>query len=315
MMNIIKKEIKIIITILVLSGIFVLIAPISGYNYYLVGLLTAALLMGTYVACWDLLNGYTGMMNFGQMLFAGVAAYTCALLETHFTVPRPLIILSGLLLGTLSSLLVGLPSLRVKSSYFSLISFVLPLVFCKITLTFINIFGGDYGLSIPRAFSRESLYFMSVAILAIALIVLRVLIKSRVGIALQCIKGDEDTARVVGISVPKYKLIACTISAFFTSVAGICMFYSMGHIGPDIFTMTGSFDVVIMGVVGGTGTIFGAVLGGVILSVLLEFMRPIAEYRSIVYAILLVVVVMFLPNGLWGGLTSFFRNRFVKSKN
>jgi branched-chain amino acid transport system permease protein len=315
MIKLIKKDLKTIITILVLAAIFISLAPLSGYNFFLVGLLTSACITATFVVCWDLLNGYTGMLNFGQLLFAGVAAYTCALLETNFTIPRPVIMLSALIVGTLSSLLLGLPSLRVKSSYFALISCVLPLVFLKITMTFISIFGGDFGISVPRAFSRESLYFASVVILAIVMIGFRLLTRSRVGIALQCIKGDEDTARAVGISVPKYKLVACLVSAFFTSLAGICMFYSMGHIGPEIFSMHGSFNIAIIGILGGTGTIFGAALGGAFLSILMEFMRPIAEYRILVYALLLVFVVMLFPKGLWGGLTSLLHSIFAKSKN
>ena len=314
MIKLIKKEIKTIIIVLVLAAVFISFAPLSDNNYYLIGLLTSACLSATFVVCWDLLNGYTGMLNFGQLLFAGVAGYTCALLETNFSIPRPVIMLAALFAGTLSSLLLGLPSLRVKSSYFGLISFVLPLVFMKITMTFIGVFGGDFGISVPRAFSRESLYFASIAILAIVVISFKILTRSRVGIALRCIMGDEDTARAVGISVPKYKLVACLISAFFTSLAGICLFYSLGHIGPEIFGMNGSFNIAIMGILGGTGTIFGAALGGAFLSILMEFMRPIAEYRVIVYAVLLVFVVMLLPKGLWGGLTSLFHNVFVKLK-
>ncbi len=308
------KRIRVIVAIIVVSlGLFA-IAPLFDYNYYLLGLLTSAYLTATYVASWDLLNGYTGMLNFGQMLFAGVAAYTCALLETNFALPRPLILLIGVAAGTSSSLLLGLPSLRVKSSYFALVSFVLPLVFYRITMTFIDIFGGDYGLSVPRAFSKESLYYASIVIMGGVLIFLYLLTKSRIGMALKSIREDEDTARAVGISVPKFKLLACMISAFCTSLAGICMFYSLGHIGPEIFGMTASFNVVIMGVVGGAGTVFGAALGGGVLSMLLEFMRPIAEYRSIVYAILLVVFIMAQPKGLWGGLTVIYEQVFIRHK-
>lgn len=101
--------------------------------------------------------------------------------------------------------------------------------------------------------------------------------------------------------------MACLISAFFTSLAGICGFYYMGHVGPEVFGMMGSFNVVIMGVVGGAGTIFGAALGAGVLSILLEFMRPIAEYRSIAYAFLLVAVVMMASRGIWGSLASYFK--------
>jgi branched-chain amino acid transport system permease protein len=306
MRSLIKEYLHIFIVIIISLGLAGVV-PASDHDFYLIGLLTSACLWVVYVVCWDLLAGYTGMLNFGQMLFTGVAAYTVALIELNLNVPRPLAILGGIGAGTCSSLLMGLPALRVRAAYFALVSFVLPLVFNRITMTFVKVFGGDYGLSIPRAFSRETLYYTAITLMAVTLIIMRRLVKSRVGMALQSIREDEETARAVGINIPKYKLIACIVSAFFTSLAGVCSFYNMGHVGPEIFGMMGSFNVVIMGVVGGPGTIFGAALGGGVLSVVLEFMRPVAEYRNLIYAILLVVVVMLAPRGVWGGVGALFR--------
>ncbi|MBU1205629.1 MAG: branched-chain amino acid ABC transporter permease [Proteobacteria bacterium] len=313
-MELLRKEFLSILIVGIISGGLAIMAPASDYNYYLIGLLTSACLWVIYVVCWDLLAGYTGMLNFGQLVFAGVAAYTVALLELHFKGARPLMILIGLLAGTCSSLLIGLPSLRVRAKYFALVSFAILLVFYRITMTFISIFGGDYGLSIPRVFSRETLYFTAIILMAITLISLRLVVKSRIGMALQSIREDEETARAVGINIRRYKLLACLISAFFTSLGGICGFYYMGHVGPEIFGMMGSFDVVIMGVIGGKGTIFGAALGGGVLSILLEFMRPVAEYRSLLYAILLVVVVMVASRGAWGSMATLFRKHPQKKE-
>jgi len=306
-MEILRKEFLSMVIVGIISVGLAITAPASGYDYYLIGLLTSACLWVVYVVSWDLLAGYTGMLNFGQLLFAGVAAYTVALLEIHFPMARPLMMLIGLIAGICSSLMIGLPSLRVRAAYFALVSFSVPLVFFRITLTFIEIFGGEYGLSIPRVFSRESLYYTSIILMMATLITMRLVVKSRIGMALQCIREDEETARAVGINIQRYKLMACLISAFFTSLAGICGFYYMGHVGPEIFGMMGSFEVVIMGVVGGAGTIFGAALGGGVLSVLLEYMRPIAEYRNIGYAILLVGVVMMASRGIWGSLASYIK--------
>ncbi len=306
-MEIVRKEFLSIAIVGVISIGLAVVAPVSDYDFYIIGLFTSACLWVVYVACWDLLAGYTGMLNFGQLLFAGVAAYTVALFELNYPLPRLLMMLAGLIAGVASSLLIGLPSLRVRAAYFALVSFAMLLVFFRITLTFIDIFGGDYGLSIPRVFSRQSLYYTSIILMAITLISLRLIVKSRIGMALQCIREDEETARAVGINIQRYKLMACLVSAFFTSLAGICGFYYMGHIGPEMFGMMGSFNVVIMGVVGGAGTIFGAALGGGVLSVLLEYMRPIAEYRNIGYAILLVAVVMMASRGIWGSLASYLR--------
>ena len=309
-METVRKELFSILAVGIISIGLAVVAPLSGNDYYLIGLLTSACLWVVYVVCWDLLSGYTGMLNFGQLLFAGVAGYTVALLELRVPgLPRVLMMLIGLAAGICSSLLIGLPSLRVRSSYFALVSFAVLLVFYRITLTFVDLFGGEYGLSIARIYSREALYFASIFLMALTLIVLRLIVKTRIGMALQSIREDEETARAVGINIQRFKLMACIISAFFTSLAGICGFYYMGHVGPEIFGMMGSFNVVIMGVVGGTGTIFGAALGAGVLSVLLEFMRPVAEYRNIGYAALLVVVILVTSRGVWGVFLSSFNKR------
>lgn len=281
--------------VLLICALLVIIVPATNPNFFILSLITSALIWSVQAASWDLLAGYTGMFNFGHMLFAGTAAYVVALLEINFEIARPLVILAGFAAGILSSSLIGLPSLRVRSVYFVLVSFVVPLIMYRITMSFTSIFGGEYGLSIKRIYSRETIYYSAVVLMAVTLIILRILIKSRVGLTLQSIRDDEETARAIGINVARYKLLACMISAAFGSLAGICYVYHMAHVGPEIFSIMSSFNVIIMGLVGGIGTLFGAALGGSGLSVLLEFLRPISIYRNIAYAALLVTVVMLFP--------------------
>lgn len=303
------KEHLAILIVLIISAALALVVPLSHHDFFIIGLLTSVCLYAVYVVSWDLLEGYTGMLNFGQLIFAGIAAYTVALLELNTQIPRLLAIFTGLIVGTSSSLLLSVPSLRVRSTYFAIVSFSVLLVCNRITMTFIDVFGGDYGLAIPRVFTRESLYYAAIIIMAITLIGSQLLVKSRLGKALQAIREDEETARAVGINIKRYKFIVCMVSAFFTSLAGICSFYTMGHVGPEIFSMMESTSILIMGVVGGQGTIFGAALGGAVLALLLELMRPVAEYRNLAYALLLVVVVMFAPKGLWGTMVYCFGTR------
>ncbi len=306
MLTFIKDHLWVLI-VCIIAGILFAIVPLSGHNFFVIGLLTSACLYVVYVVSWDLLEGYTGMLNFGQLIFAGVAGYTVALLELNSGIGHTGAIIVGVLVGTFSSLLLSIPSLRVRSTYFAIVSFSVLLVCYKVTMTFIKVFGGDYGLAIHRVFSREALFYASIVIMAFAVIASRVLVKSRFGMALQAIREDEETARAVGINIRFYKLLICLVSAFFTSLAGICFFYTMGHVGPEIFSMMGSTDVLIMGVVGGQGSVFGAAIGGALLALLLEVMRPVAEYRNLLYAFLLVLVVMFAPKGIWGGMTSLIR--------
>lgn len=297
------------LVVLIISTGLILLLPVVETNIFLLGLMTSIFITVVYVVSWDLLEGYTGMLCFGQLLFAGVAAYTVALLELNTQMPRHLVIPCGVFAGTCSSLCISLPSLRVRSTYFAVVSFVNLLIFQRITMTFLDVFGGEYGLSFPRVYSRTTLYCAAIIIMAATLIAARFLVKSRFGKALQAIREDEETARAVGINVKRYKFLISLISAFFTSLAGICFFYMMGHVGPEIFGMNPSFDVVIMGVIGGVGTIYGAALGGVLLSLLLEIMRPVAEYRNLIYTSLLVLTMMLAAKGIWGSTLSIFRKR------
>jgi len=301
-----------VLIVCVIAGILFAIVPLSGHNFFVIGLLTSACLYVVYVVSWDLLEGYTGMLNFGQLIFAGVSGYTVALLELNSGIGHAGAIIVGVLVGTCSSLLLSIPSLRVRSTYFAIVSFSVLLVCYKVTMTFIKVFGGDYGLAIHRVFSRETLFYASIVIMAFAVIASRFLVKSRFGMALQAIREDEETARAVGINVKFYKFVICLVSAFFTSFAGICFFYTMGHVGPEIFSMMGSTDILIMGVIGGQGSVFGAAIGGALLALFLEVMRPVAECRNLLYAFLLVLVVMFAPKGIWGGMTSLVKKRESK---
>jgi branched-chain amino acid transport system permease protein len=295
--------------VLSIAALLALVVPATGHDYFIIGLLTSICLFVVYVVSWDLLEGYTGMLNFGQLLFAGVAAYTAALVELHTDAPQWLAILAGLFAGTSSSIFISIPSLRVRSTYFALVSMAVLLVANKITMTFIDTFGGEYGLAVPRAFSRETLFYTSLVIMAGTIILSRILVASRTGMAMQAIREDEETARAVGINLARYKLTATIASAFFTSCAGLCFLYTMGHVGPEIFTMMPSFDIVIMGVVGGQGTIYGAALGAALMALLLELLRPIGEYRNFIYALCLVLVITFASKGLWGSLMRLLSGR------
>jgi branched-chain amino acid transport system permease protein len=293
--------------VLLVSLILLLVVPATNHDIFIISLITSALISAVYVASWDLLAGYTGLFNFGHMIFAGTAAYVVALLEVNFAIPRPLIILVGIAGSILSSFLIGLPSLRVRSVYFVLVSFVVPLILNRITMSFTAVFGGEYGLSVNRVYSRETVYYAAIVLLASTLIILKMVVMSRIGITLQSIREDEETARAVGINVPLFKLLACMISSVFAGLAGICFFYHMSHVGPEIFSIISSFNVVIMGLAGGIGTLFGTAIGGGGLSLVIELMRPVAIYRNISYAALLVLIVMVFPKGFWGGIASISR--------
>jgi len=309
-MIIFRRDSLTIFIVLLIAALMALVVPAAtDHDFFIMSVLTSALLWSVYVASWDLLAGYTGLFSMGHMVFAGTAAYAVALLEVNCDIARHFVILAGFAAGIFSALIIGLPSLRVRSLYFVVVSFVLPTIMQRITMSFTTVFGGEYGLSIERAYARETMYYTAIVLMVVTLIVLRIVVKSRIGMTLKSIREDEETARAIGINVPLYKLLSCVISAAFASLAGICDFYNMSHVDSGIFSIMSSFNVVIMGLGGGIGTLFGGAVAGGVLTLLAEVMRPIAEYRNISYAALLVVVVMLFPKGVWGELGSIWQKK------
>lgn len=317
-MDRVKQYKNLIIAGLIVAGL-ISIALLVGGNTFLINTAALALIWAVYGASWDILAGYTGLLNFGQLLFAGSAAYTVAFLENNFDIPFPLVILAGIAAALIAGLLMSIPTFRVRHSYFALVSLVLVLIFEKVCLTFVNVTGGEYGLNVMRAWSPESMYYVVLAVAITSIAALRLLVNSRLGLAFKAIREDEDSARAVGLDVGRLKVLSCLISALTTGIAGICHLYILEVITPNIFSMMSSFQVIIFSIVGGMGTLFGAALGAGLLSVFFEAIRPMAEWRTLLYALLLIAVIMAAPKGIWGEIgsrrgrpTSSFRFKFLR---
>jgi len=295
------------------GGILLLILPLFfKNNNYILTILMLSMVWAIYGMSWDVLFGYTGLLCFGQLLFAGVAIYTVALLKINFDLSLPLLIMAGLTAALISGLVLGLITCRVRHAYFSLTTFALILILERITFSYSNIFGGEYGISINRAWGVLEMYYVVALVFFVTLIVLWLVLKSKIGLALKSIREDEETARAVGINVSALRIFACLLSAFFTGAGGICYLYILEWVGSTIFNMMNSFQVVISSIIGGPGYIFGAALGCGGLSIFFEAMRPISEWRNLVYAVMLIVVILIFQKGIWDHLVSM---KHSKSKN
>ncbi|MHB8917162.1 MAG: branched-chain amino acid ABC transporter permease [Desulfocucumaceae bacterium] len=272
--------------------------PWLGMSIYILSILTLANLYMIYAASWDLVSGYTGQLNLGQALFIGVSAFTVGILGDKIN-PWVLLPLGGLV-SVVFALIVGVPCLRLKGPYLGLTTLVIPLIMERLAFTFRDFTGGEYGLMVSSPFNRVELYYLSLSLALITLITLLIIVNSRVGRVLLAIREDDVAAAAAGNDVARYKLIAFITSAFFTGLGAVVLTYFLRHVGPGSFSMWVSMNIVLMGIVGGMGTIIGPAIGGYLLIVITELLRSMREMQDLIFSIILIVAVLVFPKGLAG---------------
>lgn len=278
----------------------VVIFPMATSEPYLLRVATLAAIFIIFAASWDFLSGYTGQISFGHALFFGGAAYTSALLNVRMDLPHQVSIPLGAIAATLAGLLVGIPCLRLRGPYLALVTLAFPLILTGLVFQFGDITGGELGLSgLDRlAATRTREYVIAAAVMLVCVGTMWKITQTRVGLFFHAIREDEIAARAAGINTTFYKLLAFALSGFFAGVAGGLYAHYVRIAGPDVLSMLFSFQPVIWTIFGGPATIYGAVTGVVILFPALEYMRAFPAYRFLALALIIVVVLRFLPEGV-----------------
>lgn len=248
----------------------------------------------------NLATGFLGQLTLGHAGFVSVGAYTAALISLRSGLPEnvafPIALVSGGIVAAIFGIMIGIPALRLKGDYLAIIT----LGFGEIIRVFIlnmKFTGGASGLNgIPTLTNFP--YAYSIAVLTITVMFL--LIRSRHGRAIISIREDEIAAESSGINTTYYKLLAFTIAAFFAGVAGGLQAHMLFVIDANKFGFNYSVDIMVMVVLGGMGSITGSIIAATILTILPELLRGLAQYRMLIYAILLIVLMLFKPSGLLG---------------
>ena len=271
--------------------------PFWVSNPYVLSVLTLAALYAIFASSWDILSGYIGQLNFGHAVFFGVGAYTAGFLGPHL--PPLLVFPAGALAAVAFAFLVGLPCLKLRGPYLSLTTLVFPLILERLAFTFRDLTGGEYGISVASPLAGTGLYYASLALLAATLAVLLVVAESRLGRTFRAIGDDDLAAMAAGVNTTRYKLGAFVLGAALAGLGGVLYAYHLRHVGPEVFGLFTSFAIVIMGIVGGMGTILGPAIGAYFLTLLGESLREIETYRLLVYSGVMILCVLFLPRGLW----------------
>ncbi|MFF4617039.1 branched-chain amino acid ABC transporter permease [Nonomuraea jabiensis] len=263
----------------------------------------------------SLLMGYAGQVSLGQGAFYAVGAYTAALLALHGVPP-----LAGLVaapvVAAASALVIGVPLLRLRGHHLAFATLAMQLILLSLAGQ-LEVTGGDIGLQAIPQFSVGSFEaggasayaYMTWIGLALVMLVTRNVITSRPGRALRALATSETAAASSGIPVGRYKLVVFALSAAFAGLAGGIYCFYTGYVAPGSFPVLISIQYIVMAVVGGLGTIWGAVVGATAITLLVQGLNSLAALPGMpsyapsvlsyaVYALVLILVVLFLPRGL-----------------
>jgi branched-chain amino acid transport system permease protein len=267
-------------------------------------------------ASWNLICGYTGIFTFGHQAFFGIGAYASALLAMRVGLSPWLGLLVGGGIASLLGFFIGLPCLRLRAAPYIAI---MTLAFSEIVrISCMNLVGltrGELGLwGIPNfpnvvlpaigivsfgGGSRIPSYYLMLTIFAITMGAVYFLVRSPAGLALRSLRDSQEAAESLGVHVTYYKLLAFVTSAFFAGIIGSFYAHYILILTPtSVFSVGTMVEIMAMALIGGLGTFLGPVMAAFGLTMGLEYLRFLGDYRFIAYGIILVVVVLFLPEGL-----------------
>ncbi|MBN1866045.1 branched-chain amino acid ABC transporter permease [Candidatus Sumerlaeota bacterium] len=261
----------------------------------------------------SLLMGYAGQISLGHAAFYAIGAYTSAVLCTRLGWSPWVAVWAGVALSMLIAWVVGIPSLRLHGHYLAMATLAFGEIVSVVAKAWIRVTGGPSGLgNIPllsafghrlKTYGTDTQTFYVVwAVVLIGLVLAINLIHSRVGRALRSIHDGEIPANVLGVATASYKVKVFVLSAAYASVAGSLYVHVTGYINPSPFGVENSILFVIMVIVGGMRTVWGAVVGACVMGVLSELLADLETWRFLVYGVVLLLIMLFLPQGALLGL-------------
>ncbi len=285
----------------------------------------------------NLINGYTGQFSLGHAGFMAIGAYLSVALSTYYapffidtfgtgtfghTISFIIVLLLGGIAAALAGIIVGVPSLRLKGDYLAITTLGFAEIIRVVIQSFETVgasqgFRGAYifdngvkAAQIPASMENIPYIFYSVpkytnffwtfALVAIIIYFIHNLINSTYGRGFLAVKDDEVAAESMGVNTTKFKVVAFVSGAFFAGIAGALYGHFNLYLNPEDFNFLKSVEIVVMVILGGMGSMLGVVIAAIVLTILPELLRGVAEYRMIIYALLLIIMMLTRPQGLFG---------------
>jgi branched-chain amino acid transport system permease protein len=271
-----------------------------------------------YSSSWNLL-AYSGQVSFGHAAFLGIGAYVTTLFTIQTSLPF-IGILMGAIVSAFVGFFIGLTCVRLREWFLALVTFGFSIIMIALTIELDWLTGGTLGLTVPKLFPSINqyqyyfYYYYVMLTLAVFLVLLfHFITRSKVGLAFAAIRENESEAKATGIDVVKYRLLAFTISAFFTGLMGAFYAHFIGYINHQIYSPENSFWPIIISVIGGLATLEGPVIGSLLRFLIYEFLRIIEPWvrtigpgmvtiypkmQVLLFGAILVVVIILMPKGI-----------------
>ncbi|MCL5046335.1 MAG: branched-chain amino acid ABC transporter permease [Actinobacteria bacterium] len=278
--------------------------PVLSPSSYSVSLLTDVFIFAVFAMSYDLLMGYTGIVSFGHTLFFGTGAYSVAILLTKAKISLGAAVLVGSGLAVAFGLLIGALSLRVKDVYFSMVTLAFAELGHIAVQKWSSITGGADGLTglpLPAVLeSRAAMYYAALVFLLAAFLLCRRLVDSPFGRTLVGIRENEVRAAMIGYNVFAYKLAAIILAGLLAALAGMFYALSYAYVSPQALAVDTTINVLLMTIIGGAGTLAGPVLGAGVVRILGQVLSSFFERWLLVFGLIYVLTVIFLPRGIMG---------------
>ncbi len=289
--------------------LLLLVLPHLLHSDYYISMLLLSVIHAIIVVGLNMLFGYAGQISIGHAAFYGLAAYTTGIATATFGLPIWAGALLAIVLVCVVALLIGIPTLKLSGHYLAMATLGFGVIVFIVFNESVELTGGPSGLvGIPRmelfgyTFDSDLAYYsLCVVVLGLVLLASLHLIHSRLGRALRAIHTSEKAAQVCGIDIARYKLLVFVLSAFYAALAGVLYAHYLCFVAPSSFGFHFSVVLVTMVVLGGMSSIWGAVAGAFFLTILPQFLHVFEKYEILIFGCILVLCMMFLPQGLAGG--------------
>jgi branched-chain amino acid transport system permease protein len=285
------------------------VLPLFGLGPNAVRLLFVTFVWVTVSIAWNILGGFGGQVSFGFAVFYGLGAYAAAL-AVNSGLPTVLALLLAAGVAVLASLAIGFPTFRLRGPYFAIATIGVSEA-VRVVMTNVSMTGGASGYRIleTRPFHQLDHFYISLALAVLAVVASMQIRRSSFGLALIAIREDEDAASDLGVNPFRAKLLAHALAAALTGAAGGVYAQYAAYIHPQgVFAFSIGVAILLMPIIGGVGTIWGPVIGGVVYGLIQdELVASFPQLHLLIYGSLLILIVLFEPAGLFGLLDRWFR--------
>jgi branched-chain amino acid transport system permease protein len=288
----------------VLAALAALLFPLVARESYFTHLAITILVFSILAGSLNLLMGYTGLVSIAHAAFFGIGGYTSGILTARHAVSFWLALPAAAVVAAAVALAIGLPSFRTRGIYYIIVTVAFQLIASEVFDNWYKMTGGGLGLrGIPRPGgavfqSKIGYYYLALAVALVVQLIIARVIRSPLGLALMAIRDNETKAVMMGVSPLRYKLFAFVFAAGLAGVAGSLYVHYVEYAHPDFFNFFVSVDLFLAVMLGGVGTVYGPPFGVLVLEVLRELLHEFVALRLLLFGVLLVGLIVFLPEGV-----------------